>query len=76
MGLQTLPHLHLLLLLLLLLSLLLPRSARAAALTLTLDGSSGALFDGVGAISGGGGETVLLPSYGAAERAEILDFLL
>ena len=32
-------------------------------------------FDGIGAISGGGGETVLLPAYPAAEQAEILDFL-
>ena len=33
-------------------------------------------FDGIGAISGGGGETVLLPSYPAAQRAQVLDYLL
>ena len=37
--------------------------------------ASGPRFDGVGAISGGGGETVLLPAYPATARAEILDFL-
>jgi galactosylceramidase len=35
----------------------------------------GRVFDGVGAISGGGGETVLLPAYPATQRAEILDYL-
>ena len=58
-----------------LLLLVIPPSAPA---TVTLDAGASApsaLFDGVGAISGGGGETVLLPSYPAAERSEILDFL-
>ena len=32
-------------------------------------------FDGIGAISGGGGETVLLPSYPDTQRNEILDYL-
>ena len=32
-------------------------------------------FDGIGAISGGGGETVLLPNYPDAQQAEILDYL-
>ena len=32
-------------------------------------------FDGVGAISGGGGQTVLLPAYPAKQRAEVLDYL-
>jgi hypothetical protein len=32
-------------------------------------------FDGIGAISGGGGETVLLPHYPAAQRGDILDLL-
>ena len=36
---------------------------------------SGPRFDGIGAISGGGGETVLLPAYPAAQRNEILDYL-
>ena len=36
----------------------------------------GAIFDGVGAISGGGGETVLLPSYPAESQGIVLDYLL
>ena len=35
----------------------------------------GPRFDGIGAISGGGGETVLLPSYPAQQRDEVLDYL-
>jgi len=35
----------------------------------------GPIFDGVGAISGGGGETVLLPAYPETQREEILDIL-
>ena len=35
-----------------------------------------AVFDGIGAISGGGGETVLLPHYPAVQRELILDYLL
>ena len=38
--------------------------------------ASAAVFDGVGAISGGGGETVLLPHYPAAQRNLVLDYLL
>ena len=44
--------------------------------TYTVDTSAvNAVFDGVGAISGGGGETVLLPAYPVAQQQEILDFL-
>ncbi len=52
--------------------------ARAAAPkpTITVDGTSaGRTFDGVGAISGGGGNTRLLRDYPAAQRDEILDYL-
>ncbi|MFD3993002.1 RICIN domain-containing protein [Streptomyces sp. NPDC058583] len=52
--------------------------ARAAAprTTITVDGTSGGrTFDGVGAISGGGGNTRLLRDYPAAQRDEILDYL-
>jgi len=35
----------------------------------------GATFHGIGAISGGGGETVFLPSYPKVQRDEVLDFL-
>eukprot|EP01050_Picozoa_sp_SAG11_P019250 SAG11_NODE_3036_length_2744_cov_3.086578_2_plen_186_part_00 len=37
--------------------------------------AAGLRFDGIGAISGGGGETVLLPAYPAQQRGEILDYL-
>eukprot|EP01046_Picozoa_sp_COSAG06_P003088 COSAG06_NODE_116_length_23262_cov_47.854034_2_plen_548_part_00 len=37
--------------------------------------AAGPRFDGVGAISGGGGETVLLPAYPAKQRAEVFDYL-
>lgn len=37
--------------------------------------ASGPIFDGIGAISGGGGETVLLPAYPEPQRSQILDFL-
>ena len=37
--------------------------------------ADGPRFDGIGAISGGGGETVLLPAYPAPQRQQILDFL-
>ena len=35
----------------------------------------GPVFEGVGAISGGGGESVLLPHYPEQQREEILDYL-
>jgi galactosylceramidase len=35
----------------------------------------GPVFDGIGAISGGGGETVLLPSYPKTQQQLILDYL-
>lgn len=35
----------------------------------------GAKFDGIGAISGGGGETVLLPAYPAVQQQQVLDYL-
>jgi galactosylceramidase len=37
--------------------------------------ATGGIFDGIGAISGGGGETVLLPAYPAKQQSEILDYL-
>ena len=36
---------------------------------------TGAVFSGIGAISGGGGETVLLSSYSAQPAAAVLDYL-
>ncbi|MGW5781699.1 RICIN domain-containing protein [Streptomyces sp. NPDC003863] len=52
--------------------------ARAAApkTTITVDGTSaGRTFDGIGAISGGGGNTRLLRDYPATQQGEILDYL-
>jgi len=47
-----------------------------AATSITIDGSrAGRTFDGVGAISGGGGNSRLLLDYPAAQRTQILDYL-
>src|ERR1700684_540434 len=43
---------------------------------ITIDGTSGGrVFDGVGAISGGGGNSVQLISYAEPQRSDILDYL-
>ena len=48
----------------------------AAATTITVDGGqSGRTFDGIGAISGGGGNSRLLRDYPAAQQSQILDYL-
>ncbi|WP_051951856.1 ricin-type beta-trefoil lectin domain protein [Actinacidiphila yeochonensis] len=54
-----------------------PTVARAAGPTaITLDGTKGGrTFDGIGAISGGGGNSRLLSDYPAAQRSQILDYL-
>ena len=50
--------------------------ARAATTTITVSGTSaGRTFGGVGAISGGGGNSRLLTDYPAAEQQQILDYL-
>src|SRR6266540_1547561 len=47
-----------------------------AATTITVDGGgSGRRFDGIGAVSGGGGTSRLLPDYPAVQRNQILDYL-
>jgi O-glycosyl hydrolase len=47
-----------------------------AATTITVNGAStGRTFDGVGAISGGGGNSRLLIDYPPTQRAQILDYL-
>jgi hypothetical protein len=52
-----------------------PASA-AATSTINVDGSSGGrTFDGVGAISGGGGNSRLLIDYPQAQRSQLLDYL-
>lgn len=48
----------------------------AATGTYTLDGSRlGRVFDGVGALSGGGATSRLLPDYPEEQRSQILDLL-
>src|SRR5215472_11285531 len=50
--------------------------AAAATTTITVDGTQGGrTFDGIGAISGGGGNTRLLTDYPAAQQQQILDYL-
>lgn len=48
----------------------------SAATTINLDGTgSGRTFDGIGAISGGGGNSRLLIDYPEPQRSQILDYL-
>nr|WP_239096434.1 RICIN domain-containing protein [Streptomyces sp. SID11385] len=50
--------------------------AHAASTTITVDGTQGGrTFDGIGAISGGGGNSRLLTDYPAAQQQQILDYL-
>jgi hypothetical protein len=50
--------------------------ATAATTSINVDGgSAGRTFDGVGAISGGGGNSRLLIDYPPAQRSQILDYL-
>ena len=47
-----------------------------AATSITLNGTSGGrVFDGVGAISGGGGNSRLLIDYPEPQRGQVLDYL-
>ena len=76
--LRPLPPLPLLLPLLLLPLLLLLSTAGAAdddSVYAVRPAAASQRFDGIGAISGGGGETVLLPNYPKAQQSEILDYL-
>ena len=48
----------------------------AAATTISVNGTSaGSTFGGIGAISGGGGNSRLLTDYPAAQQQQILDYL-
>lgn len=52
------------------------RTADAVTTTITVDGNAaGRTFDGVGAISGGGGNSRLLFDYPEPQRSQILDYL-
>jgi O-glycosyl hydrolase len=51
-------------------------AAAAVSTSVTVDGTkSGRVFDGIGAISGGGGNSRLLRDYPAAQQAQVLDYL-
>jgi O-glycosyl hydrolase len=51
-------------------------AAAATSTTITVTGTgSGRVFDGVGAISGGGGNSRLLVDYPEPQRSQILDYL-
>jgi O-glycosyl hydrolase len=53
-----------------------PSAAPALSTSVTVDGTqSGRVFDGIGAISGGGGNSRLLKDYPAPQRSAILDYL-
>ena len=53
-----------------------PAAHAATSTTVTVDGgSAGRTFDGIGAISGGGGNSRLLVDYPEPERSQILDYL-
>ena len=53
-----------------------PPAAHAATTTIAANGASaGRTFDGIGAISGGGGNSRLLIDYPEPERSQILDYL-
>jgi len=53
-----------------------PVTQAAAATTITVNGTSaGRTFGGIGAISGGGGNSRLLTDYPATEQQQILDYL-
>ena len=53
-----------------------PQLRAATTTAIAVDGASaGRTFDGVGAISGGGGNSRLLTDYPAAEQQQILDYL-
>ena len=50
--------------------------AHAATTSITVNGTQGGrTFDGIGAISGGGGNSRLLTDYPAAQQQQILDYL-
>src|SRR5438067_10705270 len=56
--------------------LLVPARPAHAATTITIDGNGGGrTFDGIGAISGGGGNSRLLIDYPEPQRSQILDYL-
>ncbi|MET7620653.1 RICIN domain-containing protein [Streptomyces sp. NPDC005408] len=66
----------LLVVLALLAAVLAPTAPAQAATTITISGAAaGRVFDGVGAVSGGGGNSKLLYDYPEPQRSQILDYL-
>ncbi|WP_249227817.1 ricin-type beta-trefoil lectin domain protein [Kutzneria sp. CA-103260] len=56
--------------------LVVPSAHAATSTSITVDGGKpGRVFDGVGAISGGGGNTRLLIDYPEPQRSQLLDYL-
>ncbi|GLZ29053.1 galactosylceramidase [Lentzea sp. NBRC 105346] len=63
-------------LVLILLGALLVTTPARAATSITISGNgSGRVYDGVGAVSGGGGNTKLLYDYAEPQRSQVLDYL-
>jgi hypothetical protein len=59
-----------------LISAAVPVTPAVAATTITINGTAaGRTFDGIGAVSGGGGNSRLLIDYPEPQRAQILDYL-
>jgi hypothetical protein len=59
-----------------LLSTAVPVAPALAATTITINGTAaGRTFDGIGAVSGGGGNSRLLVDYPEPQRGQILDYL-
>ncbi len=57
-------------------AIVVPAAPAQAATAITINGTSGGrVFDGVGAISGGGGNSRLLIDYPEPQRGQILDYL-
>jgi hypothetical protein len=52
-----------------------PAAGPGTGATVNIDGDPGPAFQGIGAISGGGGNSRLLIDYPPGERAQILDYL-
>jgi hypothetical protein len=53
-----------------------PAQAATVSTSITVDGTQpGRVFDGVGAISGGGGNSRLLIDYPEPQRSQLLDYL-
>src|SRR4051812_43014796 len=58
------------------LSIIFTRSHADSATAIAVNGAStGSTFDGIGAISGGGGNSRYVPDYPATQQAQMMDYL-